>query len=289
MACGATTPLPHAAGRHRASSGLAADRSGPTAPERLSAERRARRLARYEQVVALHAAGTSLLGIARQLGCAVKTAHAWVQAGSFPERRVRAVPQPRVLDPFAGYVRRRYDAGLDSARTLERELRPLGFRGSYQAVGRYLRHLRRTHPRGPAPVPAPTTSAPPAFTAREAIWVLQRADAEATPEERRFLAALIAHCPALARVHELAVAFRTMFRARDPNALRPWLVAARGSALASFAASLTRDFDAVLAALVFPWSSGQVEGQVHRLKLVKRSMYGRAHLPLLRARMLGAA
>ena len=288
-ACGAMTPLPHAAGRHRACSGLPANRSGPTAPERLSAERRARRLALYEQVVALHAAGTSLLGIARQLGCAVKTAHAWVHAGAFPERRVRAVPQPRVLDRFAAYVRQRYDAGLDSARTLERELRPLGFRGSYQAVGRYLRHLRRTRPRDVAPVPSPPTVHPPAFTAREAVWVLQRADADATPNERRFRTALIAHCPPLERVYEHAVAFRSMFRTRDPNALRPWLVAARGSALAPFAAGLTRDFDAVLAALVFPWSSGQVEGQVHRLKLVKRSMYGRAHLDLLRARLRHAA
>ncbi|GJG89482.1 hypothetical protein tb265_46630 [Gemmatimonadetes bacterium T265] len=124
VACGAATPLPRDTGRQRAYSGLPANRPGPTAPERLSAERRARRLALYEQVVALHAAGTSLLGIARQLGCAVKTAHAWVHAGAFPERRVRAVPQPRVIDPFADYVRQRYDAGLDRARVLEQELRP---------------------------------------------------------------------------------------------------------------------------------------------------------------------
>lgn len=286
IACGASAPPPHFASRQNADVRRAA---GPTAPERLSAERRGRRLALYEQVVALHTAGTSILGVARQLGCAVKTVHAWVHAGAFPERRVRAVPQPRVLDPFAGYVRQRYDAGLDSARVLEQELRPLGFRGSYQAVGRYLRHLRRTRVRDVAPPPAPALPSPPAFTAREAIWVLQRADAEATPDERRFLAALIAHCPPLARVRELAIAFRAMFHTRDPNALRPWLVAARASALAPFAASLTRDFDAVLAALVFPWSSGQVEGQVHRLKLVKRSMYGRARLDLLRARMLRSA
>lgn len=287
-ACGASTPRSQAAGRRRTATGPAAHHAGPTAPERLSAERRARRLALYEQVVALHAAGTSLLGIARQLGCAVKTAHAWVHAGAFPERRVRAVPQPRVLDRFADYVRQRYDAGLDSARVLEQELRPLGCRGSYQAVGRYLRHLRRTRPRNVVPPPV-ASPRPPAFTAREAIWVLQRADADATPDQRRFLAALVAHCPPLAGVHEHAVAFRAMFRTRDPDALRPWLAAARTSALAPFAAGLTRDFDAVLAALTSPWSSGQVEGQVHRLKLVKRAMYGRARLDLLRARMLHAA
>ena len=54
----------------------------------------------------------------------------------------------------------------------------------------------------------------------------------------------------------------------------------------TFAAGLARDGDAVLAALCFRWSTGQVEGQVHRLKLIKRSMYGRAGFALLRARVL---
>lgn len=74
--------------------------------------------------------------------------------------------------------------------------------------------------------------------------------------------------------------------AGDPNDLGPWLAAAAATELRRFAAGIQRDRDAVLC---FRWSNGQVEGQVHRIKLVKRSMYGRASFPLLRARVLHAA
>ena len=67
------------------------------------------------------------------------------------------------------------------------------------------------------------------------------------------------------------------------------LSAAEGSELKGFARGIRRDYDAVLAALCFQWIHGQVEGQVHRLKLVKRTMYGRAKFDLLRARVLRAA
>jgi len=79
-----------------------------------------------------------------------------------------------------------------------------------------------------------------------------------------------------------------MLRMRDVNALGPWLAAAEQSELRPLAVGLRRDRDAVLAAVCFRWSNGQVEGQVNRLKLVKRSMYGRASFPLLRRRVLAA-
>lgn len=68
-----------------------------------------------------------------------------------------------------------------------------------------------------------------------------------------------------------------------------WLADARGTALDAFARGITRDHDAVLAALVEPWSTGPVEGQINRLKLLKRTMYGRAKFDLLRRRVLAAA
>jgi transposase len=84
------------------------------------------------------------------------------------------------------------------------------------------------------------------------------------------------------------VLFRIV-RSRDSTAWPSWLQSAKGTALASFAAHLIRDQAAVLAALETPWSNGQVEGQVHRLKLVKRQMYGRASFDLLRLRVLNRA
>ena len=90
----------------------------------------------------------------------------------------------------------------------------------------------------------------------------------------------------IAQAVQLGDEFARMLKARDMNALRPWLAAAETSPLKGFAQSLRRDFDAVLAALCFRWSQGPVEGNVHRLKSVKRTMYGRGSFELLRQRVL---
>ena len=92
--------------------------------------------------------------------------------------------------------------------------------------------------------------------------------------------------PEIAQIAELAKDFFRIFRERNLEALPAWLHAARGTALESFAARLERDIDAVREALRLPWSQDHVEGQVHRLKLIKRQMYGRAGFELLRLRVL---
>ncbi len=92
--------------------------------------------------------------------------------------------------------------------------------------------------------------------------------------------------PGIGRLAQLAQSFFGMFKQRNLQALPAWLEAARGTALAGFAAGLERDIDAVREALRLPWSQGHVEGQVHRLKLIKRQMYGRAGFELLRLRVL---
>ena len=80
-----------------------------------------------------------------------------------------------------------------------------------------------------------------------------------------------------------------MVKDQVASALDDWLHEAQASALASFATGLRRDEDAVRAALTEPWSIGQVEGQVNRLKVIKRDMYGRAGFDLLRCRVLAHA
>jgi transposase len=87
---------------------------------------------------------------------------------------------------------------------------------------------------------------------------------------------------------ELAKRFDTMIKNREPGLLDDWLAAARSTELASFAQGLERDGDAVRAALVEPWSTSPVEGQINRLKMLKRQMYGRAKYDLLRSRVLAA-
>jgi transposase len=73
-----------------------------------------------------------------------------------------------------------------------------------------------------------------------------------------------------------------------PSALDTWIDDASAGPLASFARGFRDDQHAVTAALSLPWSNGQTEGQITKLKLVKRQMYGRSKLDLLRARLLNA-
>jgi transposase len=94
--------------------------------------------------------------------------------------------------------------------------------------------------------------------------------------------------PALAKARTLLARFRHLPRSREVAALGPWLVEAGGSLLASFGKGITGDLAAVKAALTEVWSNGQTEGQITKLKLVKRQMYGRARLDLLRARLVVA-
>ena len=90
----------------------------------------------------------------------------------------------------------------------------------------------------------------------------------------------------------MAAEFRGLVRERQPEAFDRWLEAAKGSEVAEmkgFAEGLIQDHEAVRAALTHEWSSGQTEGQINRLKFIKRQMYGRANFELLKARFLHAA
>jgi transposase len=136
--------------------------------------------------------------------------------------------------------------------------------------------------------PAPRLRLP---SAREASWMLLRAE-ELTGEEQQTVESLCRLAPEVARARGLASSFVKLVKERDADGLRGWLIDAQRSEVAefiSFANGLTTDLQAVRAALEYEWSNGQVEGHVHRLKLLKRQMYGRAKLDLLRARVLYAA
>lgn len=101
------------------------------------------------------------------------------------------------------------------------------------------------------------------------------------------VATIEAEVPMLDEARVLLSRFQAMIRERRQPDLDTWIEAAESSLLASFAGGLVKDKMAVAAALTEPWSSGQTEGQITRLKLVKRQMFGRAKLDLLEARLIG--
>jgi transposase len=119
--------------------------------------------------------------------------------------------------------------------------------------------------------------------------LLARRPEKLKPDQAQLLAKLNECCPEIPILHDLTQGFAQVFRDKQSEHLRTWIDHARGTGLLEighFCDGLRRDEKAVNAAVILPWSNGQVEGQIHRLKLVKRQMYGRAKFNLLRRRVL---
>ena len=102
------------------------------------------------------------------------------------------------------------------------------------------------------------------------------------------IAAIEVGVPLLVEAREIISGFQAMIRKKIVADLEPWLARASSSLIASFASGIAKDRTAVVAAISSPWSNGQTEGQITKLKLVKRQMYGRGKIDLLQARLLGA-
>jgi transposase len=259
--------------------------------------RRERRHARYEQVVALHQQHVSITAISEQVGLSRPTVRKYVRAEGFPER----APRRTLLHAGAThtvYLQDRWAQGCRDAKALWQELRARGFRGSLRMVQRAVAGWRETpgrrgrHASLPAPEPRAALPRPRPLSPRQARWLLLRPVEDLTGEEGTMRSRLLAASPEIQTALSLVETFRQMVRTREQAALEPWLQEAETAGvpeLQRFAASLRRDYAAVDAALAHPWSSGQVEGQVTKIKLIKRLMFGRGSFDLLRRRVLLAS
>jgi transposase len=123
------------------------------------------------------------------------------------------------------------------------------------------------------------------------VWLWLRPPADLTPAEREAVLTLCQVHPHLKLAYQLTQSFVSMLRHRQADLLDTWLAEARSSGIAElerFGRGLEQDRSAVQAGLSLDYSNGPTEGQVNRLKLIKRMMYGRASFPLLRQRVLYA-
>jgi transposase len=138
----------------------------------------------------------------------------------------------------------------------------------------------------------PLASAAERFSANKATWLFIRDPGDLTTEEQAELELICQRSATAEESYQLTQQFMSMLRLRHGQEFETWLAAVEAShipELRRFAHSLLKDKDAVVAGLTLSYSNGPVEAQVQKLKLVKRSMFGRAKLPLLRQRLLNAA
>jgi transposase len=257
----------------------------PTAAEAHVPDRHAVRRARFDEALALHGRGWPVRRIARALGVNRQTVQGWLRSGQLPAWRQR--PRGSSVDRHAEHLDQRWNEGCHNAAQLWREIQEQGFRGRLRTVQRWVAGRRGADPTPPGL--GRTTRAWPTPSKQRAAWLVVADPEKMDATEQRFVDALIARSPELGGLVGLARRFSAMVRRRQAELLDGWLAAAKGSALARFADGLTRDLDAVRAALVLPWSTGPVEGQISHLKTIKRTMCGRAGFELLRHRVLQAA
>jgi Helix-turn-helix domain of resolvase/Transposase len=237
-------------------------RSPKPAPPREGAARQprhARWVAIDEAVRPLRAQGTPIATMARQSGISRPTVYAYLRRDTPPgPRQLQRRPSARVLTPYTPYLIRRWrESGADS-RQLWREMRAPGFAHSARTVCRFITRLRRASDGGYAPeLQASPYTRPQGPSARAVSFVMV--------------------CPAAHR-SDAAQQYLDQFCRVDARI-----------ALARFARGLQEDLAAVTAGVTLPWSNGPVEGQITRLKLLKRQGYGRTGFALLRQRVLQAA
>jgi len=277
---------------------------------------RVERQERFAKVKAMHTAGESIRSIARQLGMSRGTVYHYLRSDQDPTRS-QWRSKPSQLDLYLPYLYQRWQSGCENAAQLVRELHEQGYTGSRKMVATWVAQRRRvpakTGPRKhhdphdyhqqeqsqehnanaqskqkePKPPKQERTPSSIQFS-----YFLIREPERLNMAEQATLKQLQQASQDVAEGYPLLQEFLQMVRQRKGEQLDSWLSKAKSSKLIdlqNFASGLERDKAAVMAGLTEKWSNGQTEGQVNRLKLKKREMYGRAKFDLLQRRVLEAA
>ena len=234
--------------------------------------------ARYDQIKALQAEGLGWKRIRQATNLAPGTIKRFMRAACV-EELLATGPKPSKLDPYKPLLHEQWNAGNRNAGDLHRKITAQGFVGHRSLVVTYLGQYRDE------PTPAPAIAPRPR---QAAGWMMTRPGG-LSADDQTALAELLDRSPALTDLAGHVRDFAEMMTNRTGHLLDDWIAAATDEAfpaLRSFARGLQADYAAVRNGLTTEFSSGAVEGNVTRIKALKRQMYGRAKFDLLRKRVL---
>jgi transposase len=253
--------------------------------------KRQRRVERYQQVRQRHGQGQSIRQIALEMNLSRNAVRRYLRVDHCPDWRPGQARRSG-LDGFCRWIDEQVQAGRDNAAELHRELKAKGYEGSADSVRRFvskrLAALGKKRERANAAQPR----SPPAPSARALAFEVLRAQKKRKAQEQARVEALRGIDEEFREVLALAEEFIALIRKEQMTPLTEWLAKAEVSVspeMRGFAQGVRQDEAAVSAAMSQPWSNGPVEGQVNRLKVIKRQMYGRASFALLRLQVLNAA
>jgi transposase len=244
----------------------------------------------FQSIHALSKKGMKNAQIARTLGIHRHTIEKYL-AFKVPPVRRHFTKKVSALAPYEDYILKRWEQGCRNATRIWQEISEQGYPGAYQNVVRITRYLKEQE-RLAKPLP----ECPPGISASHAAGILAKRSENRSEEEIRTLQRLKAVARVTERCCSLFEEFAGILRDKEQRSeeqvrsrLEGWTERAKTSGIAelrAFAVKLLQDSEAVVAALILPYSQGQTEGSINKLKLVKRSMYGRGKFDLLRQRVL---
>jgi len=220
----------------------------------------------------------------------------YVSSPGFPERAegsgLRAAGKSK-LDAYLPYLREQWEAGIHNCSRLFALVKERGYTGCQSGLRKRLSQWRTELPfkRWRGNPPKPRLFAPRGqrcLSSRSASFLMILPPEKMTAKQRQQVEHICQASSDLHTVYLLSQEFVTMLKERQAEALEGWLKRAKQShvtELGSFVNGIRRDYAAVRAALCLPWSNGITEGHVNRLKFLKRQMFGRAHLDLLRVKV----
>lgn len=260
----------------------------PPGPARRLAERTRERHAAVHEALAR---GLSRSAVSRELNLDIQTVRRFANAASAEELPGKAEHRTTGLDPCIDLVSQRWNEGVTSAEAITDDLRALGFKGSAQMVRRYLRPFRvpGTSPSHPGQRRRQAPAAPAVPKPRAISRALLTHPDHLTEADALIAKNAVAGCPHLQRLQQHVREFAKIMTQRRGQELPAWLEAVEADdlpELRSLANGIRRDLDAVVNGLTLEHSSGAVEGNVTRIKRLKRDGYGRAKFDLLRAQII---
>lgn len=257
--------------------------------ERRSLEKRRRKQEQFLKVKKLRKNGFSILQIAKSMRMHRRTVRLYLQSDTLPERRKPT--RFAELRKYLPFLEQRWAEGKRNATQLGRELKEKGYSGKVSTVGHYLVGWREICPdlKETAEMVKAKLRRFAVPSPKKTYWLLFKPRPSDEKWSDRYINQLLTDSPEIREAVELVREFFHLMKNRQADELQNWLARAEKSKISeliSFVNGIKLDLKAVEAAFSSEWSNGQTEGQVNRLKFIKRQMYGRAKFDLLKARVV---
>ena len=239
-----------------------------------------KRYAVYQRTKELQRYGHGIRAVARHLGAARNTIKQYFRQDQFVPR-----PKPKRsnLLNYEAYLRKRWVEGETNVKILLEEIKAQGYNGEYTILTAFL----ADYPRFVQEPALPPAQKGTRYSSRQVSRLLGQPECDWPERDQGFLSHLVSHNEAISQVRDLCLRFKSMMRQKQPEDLAQWCEdGSQSVGLSNFVRGLRQDYAAVEEAIGSKWSNGQTEGQVNRLKTLKRQMYGKASFDLLRIRVL---